>query len=251
MKRRLFLLALGFSLTASGCVFVQSGAILDESEHQSPANVVETTEHGSLGVLHLTAPSHLTERANQSLLSQCPSKRMENLKDQLTVRDYFLIVQLYTLRAQADCLPVIQSVTHPSVPVEALSGARQTNRGMIFTLGSLLFKTNEATILPEARESLTKLASYLKAAPKRRIMIEGYTDNRGSLSLNRNLSERRAKNVEEALEKEGIDPDRIAEVRGFGPRYPVSSNHTAEGRQKNRRVEIVISEEDGHFKDHR
>jgi outer membrane protein OmpA-like peptidoglycan-associated protein len=78
-------------------------------------------------------------------------------------------------------------------------------------------------------------------------MIEGYTDSTGHPSYNMRLSEKRARSVEAALEKMGVGSDRIASVKGFGERYPVADNGTAEGRQDNRRVEIVISEPNGKF----
>ena len=75
-------------------------------------------------------------------------------------------------------------------------------------------------------------------------MIEGFTDSTGSVEYNQRLSERRAEAVRNVLAGQGIDPRRLM-IRGYGVEYPVASNETAEGRQRNRRVEVIISDEDG------
>ena len=245
LKKILIPMIWGCCLLASGCVSIKSGAIFD-SPTSKDASVVEAEEEGPLGVLHLSVPEDLTEIANERLLAQCPSGRLENVQDQLSERDYFLIVQSYKVRAKADCVPVPKPAA-VTPPPEPQLNAKQTERGLVFTLGSILFRTNKATILPGAEESLDKLAAYLKAEPGRKIMIEGYTDSTGHSSYNMSLSEKRAKNVEAALEKIGVGSDRIESVKGFGDRYPVAANDTAEGRQENRRVEIVISEPNGKF----
>lgn len=82
-------------------------------------------------------------------------------------------------------------------------------------------------------------------------MIEGYTDSTGLASWNQILSEKRARSVEAILLKLGVRQDRIARVKGYGALYPVASNKTFRGREKNRRVEIVISTPQGAFKKNR
>ncbi len=125
--------------------------------------------------------------------------------------------------------------------------ARNTDRGLVLTLGSVLFDTNKSSLKSGARNEVDKLALFLKNEPGRNVMIEGYTDSTGNPAYNRTLSRDRADAVRDALVSEGINPSRIM-TRGFGDQYPIATNKTAAGRQRNRRVEVVISDEKGLFK---
>ncbi len=120
--------------------------------------------------------------------------------------------------------------------------AKETSRGLVLTLGDVLFASGKATLLPGARRTLDKLVTFLKENPERKVLIEGHTDNVGSSAYNLDLSLRRAEAVKEALVAQGIDPERIV-AQGYGEIYPVASNADAAGRQRNRRVEIVILDE--------
>lgn len=123
--------------------------------------------------------------------------------------------------------------------------AAQTERGWILTLGGdLLFDPGNAAIKPGGRRALATLARVMREHPERRIVVEGFTDDRGSAAANRRLSERRAQAVRDTLVKDGIDPQRV-DARGLGASYPVASNSDAGGRQLNRRVEILIGETEG------
>lgn len=84
--------------------------------------------------------------------------------------------------------------------------------------------------------------AFFREHPQRTVLIEGYTDSRGSDAYNLGLSERRAEAVQDFLLENGISPDRVR-ARGYGKAYPVASNATEAGRLQNRRVEVVISEE--------
>jgi len=117
--------------------------------------------------------------------------------------------------------------------------AKQTDRGLVLTLGDVLFETGKATLLGGAMRNLDKLAQFLKDNPKKQILIEGHTDSVGSESFNMELSRNRAAAVRNALSNRGIAMSRM-ETEGFGKSRPVSSNDTAAGRQQNRRVEIII-----------
>jgi outer membrane protein OmpA-like peptidoglycan-associated protein len=124
---------------------------------------------------------------------------------------------------------------------------RQTARGLELTLASnLLFNTGSATLKPGAMLQLGRLADFMRGNSKTRIMIEGYTDNRGSAEYNQQLSQARAQAVGSALESDGIGTDRIQPI-GRGKDYPVASNATPAGRQQNRRVDIVLSDMSGRF----
>jgi len=118
--------------------------------------------------------------------------------------------------------------------------AKPTERGMVLTLGDVLFDTGRAVLNPGASRTLEQLAVFMKENPERLVEIEGHTDSVGSDELNQVLSERRAIAVKNALIDRGIAPNRVS-ARGYGRSMPVASNATAAGRQQNRRVEIVIS----------
>jgi outer membrane protein OmpA-like peptidoglycan-associated protein len=124
--------------------------------------------------------------------------------------------------------------------------AKKTDRGMVITLGDVLFDTNQAQLKSGAMRNLQKLADFFKQYPQRKVMIEGFTDNTGSSRRNQELSDKRAYSVRTALLDMGIGADRITS-RGYGESYPVAGNDTAAGRQLNRRVEIIISDDSGNI----
>lgn len=124
--------------------------------------------------------------------------------------------------------------------------AKQTERGMVMTLGDVLFDTGKDTLKSGAELNIDRLSKYLLASPGTKIIVEGHTDNRGSVEYNEDLSNRRAQAVAKALESRGVSPDRVEAV-GRGESYPVASNGDAAGRQQNRRVEIVFSNPQGQF----
>ncbi len=120
--------------------------------------------------------------------------------------------------------------------------AKKTERGMIITIGDVLFATNQATLTPTGMTTLRKLADVLVQNPNRTVLVEGFTDSTGGSAHNQELSERRASSVRGALMQMGVAPERVA-MRGYGAAFPVASNDTAANRQLNRRVEIVLSNE--------
>lgn len=122
--------------------------------------------------------------------------------------------------------------------------AKKTERGMIITLGDVLFGTDLARLNPEGMRTAQKLAEILQQNPQRTVMVEGFTDSIGSASHNQALSERRAGAVRTALQELGVSGERVV-IRGFGETHPVAANDTAQHRQLNRRVEIVLSDAGG------
>jgi outer membrane protein OmpA-like peptidoglycan-associated protein len=122
--------------------------------------------------------------------------------------------------------------------------AKKTERGMVITLGDVLFGTDQARLNPNGIRTGQKLAEILQKNPERTVLIEGFTDSTGSHAHNQDLSERRANAVRAALNEMGVAANRII-VRGYGEDYPVASNSTAQDRQLNRRVEIVLSDMNG------
>ena len=125
--------------------------------------------------------------------------------------------------------------------------AKKTDRGMVITLGDVLFGTGQSTLTPDGMRSAQKLADVLKQNTARTVLVEGFTDSTGSAALNQELSSRRAAAVRDALMQMGVAANRV-NVRGYGEAYPVSGNDSAAGRQLNRRVEIVLSDDTGAIK---
>ncbi len=129
--------------------------------------------------------------------------------------------------------------------ISAILETRREARGLIVNLSDVLFDFNQASLRPGAREKLSKLAGILLAYPGPYHMeVEGHTDAIGSQDYNQRLSEGRAQTVSGYLLQAGIASNRILAVRGFGKLRPVTTNDTPEGRQMNRRVEIVITDLD-------
>jgi outer membrane protein OmpA-like peptidoglycan-associated protein len=123
---------------------------------------------------------------------------------------------------------------------------RATERGMVVTLGDVLFATGRAELQPAARRTAQQLATVMRQYPERRVLIEGYTDSVGSEQTNLELSRRRAEAFREALLMEGVSPQRI-ELQAHGEAFPVADNGTSAGRQENRRVEVLFSDGQGRF----
>ena len=124
--------------------------------------------------------------------------------------------------------------------------AKKTERGMVITLGDVLFHSGKAQLESGGIHNVQKLADFLKQYPKNKVLIEGHTDSTGSASHNQTLSEQRADAVRRALTGMGIGNDRIS-TRGYGEDLPVASNDTAATRQLNRRVEIILSDDNGNI----
>jgi outer membrane protein OmpA-like peptidoglycan-associated protein len=127
--------------------------------------------------------------------------------------------------------------------VDALN-AKPTDRGLVLTLGDVLFDTGNANLNPGASRNLDQLVQFLTDHDDRRVEIDGYTDSVGTDSYNLDLSQSRADTVKAVLVSHGIDSSRIVS-RGYGKEFGVASNSEASGRQLNRRVEIVIGGADG------
>jgi len=124
----------------------------------------------------------------------------------------------------------------------AILQTRDTARGLIVNMSDVLFDTGKYSLRPLAREKLAKVAGIVSGHPGLRLDVEGYTDNVGGDDYNQQLSEQRGESVRAYLTDQGMATGSVT-ARGFGKTQPVASNDTAEGRQQNRRVELVISGE--------
>ena len=120
--------------------------------------------------------------------------------------------------------------------------ARETSRGVAVNLPSVNFQFDSADLTADGRDRVGQIASIVKRdAPNRRISVEGHASKESAAQedYNQRLSEKRANNVADSLEHDGIASDRIS-AKGFGTRSPVATNDTEEGRRQNRRVEVII-----------
>ncbi len=126
--------------------------------------------------------------------------------------------------------------------LNTILATRDTARGLIANMSDVLFKTGSFELLPGAQLRLAKISGIVLAYPGLHLDVEGHTDSVGSDEYNQTLSERRAQAVRDYLVQQGISEGSIV-ARGFGKTRPVASNDTAEGRQQNRRVELVLSGE--------
>jgi len=124
--------------------------------------------------------------------------------------------------------------------------AKATPRGFVVTFGDVLFDTSRATLKSGSSRNIEKLVNFLTLYPQRNVLIEGFTDSTGSEATNQRLSERRSEAVRMALINMGVSPGRIT-TRGYGEAYPVAGNDSASGRQLNRRVEIILSDDSGNI----
>jgi len=123
--------------------------------------------------------------------------------------------------------------------VTEITNLRETTRGLVISLSDILFDVDKATLRAGAEQNVRRIAAILNQYPEHQIAVEGHTDATGGDAYNQKLSEERAASVRLSLVAGGVDPSRITS-RGYGKTQPVSTNDTPEGRQQNRRVEVIV-----------
>jgi OOP family OmpA-OmpF porin len=140
--------------------------------------------------------------------------------------------------------------TELSVPKEGVESnlvaflndtAKPVDKTTWFDFDRLQFGTNDATLQPSSNEQLQNVAEIMKAYPKVKIRIGGYTDNNANKAVNMKLSDERAKSVMNVLEKMGVDKSRMS-AKGYADQHAIAPNETEEGRQKNRRISLLVTE---------
>jgi outer membrane protein OmpA-like peptidoglycan-associated protein len=144
--------------------------------------------------------------------------------------------------ARADADAARQSLNQMQAELADLQ-ARQTERGLVVTVGDVLFEVDRAELRPGALRELDKLVAALRDRTGFDLAIEGHTDSTGTAAHNQDLSQRRAESVRGYLVAQGINRSRTSSI-GLGQDSPIASNANANGRQQNRRVEIVIQQAD-------
>jgi outer membrane protein OmpA-like peptidoglycan-associated protein len=141
--------------------------------------------------------------------------------------------------AEQTALSAEQQAAEYQRQIDALQ-AKVTDRGLVLTVGDVLFSSGRAELKPGASGNLNKLVAFLGQYPDRTAAIEGHTDSVGTEDYNQGLSERRADSVRSYLVGQGVSSERLS-ASGKGQSSPVAGNDTAEGRQQNRRVEVIIN----------
>ena len=123
--------------------------------------------------------------------------------------------------------------------VTEITNLRETTRGLVISLSDILFDVDKATLRSGSEQNVRRIAAILNQYPEHQIAVEGHTDATGGDAYNQRLSEDRAASVRASLVAGGVDPGRITS-RGYGKTQPVATNESAEGRQQNRRVEVIV-----------
>jgi len=215
----------------------QRVAIAQETARQKEAESAVTSAGAERSKIRLEARTAEASKAQQS--AEAAQRQAEASQQEAAVS------QQQSEMSQQQAREAEMRASQLETQLEELN-AKKTERGLVITLGDVLFDTNKAQLKSGGSRSLQKLADFLKQYPQRKARIEGYTDSTGGADYNQALSERRANAVRTSLMDMGISNDRIS-THGYGEDSPVATNDTASGRQLNRRVEIILSDDNGNF----
>lgn len=212
---------------------------LSKGESTATVNQLAYIAHQKVAIAQETAKSKAAELA----VTNASAKRDQIRLEARTAEVNQQAAALAAASAKAERDQAL--ITQQEMQLKELN-AKKTKRGLVITLGDVLFGTNKAQLKSGGMRNMQKLADFLRQYPQQKVLVEGYTDSTGSDSLNQKLSDRRANAVRTALIDMGISSDRVT-TRGYGEEFPVASNDTASSRQLNRRVEIILSDENGNI----
>ncbi len=189
----------------------------------------------------LEAEQRTTE---QRLLTQEKSQDLNQTRTALAVSERSGAATAEQLSAEQKArIEAEQRASEAQAALVKLAALKEDERGMVITLsGSVLFRSDEATLMPGAASRLDQVVDALSTTSNRNVTVEGYTDSQGSDAYNIDLSQRRADAVRDYLVHRGYDSSRV-QAHGIGEGRPIADNATAEGRANNRRVEIVLERE--------
>ena len=227
-------------------------ALQEAGQALQRAERVWTEEHDSEEVSHL---AYLAQQRVEIAKTQTEKKLAEASMQQANQERERVVVEARTREAQSarqEAAQAQQQAQAATAQAQAATAqaqqlqqelanlqAKQTDRGLVLTLGDVLFETGKADLRAGALRNLYPLVTFLHKYPERQVMIEGHTDNVGSDAYNLELSQRRADAVRAFLLQNGVAASQIT-TRGYGKTVPVAPNDTEAGRQQNRRVEIII-----------
>lgn len=211
-------------------------ALAAEAENQ---RVIAEQQSDSLQKARLQRLVTLSEaqRAEMMRAQQLSQSEIDSLR----ARNMLVSQQADSLRrvAEAANARLNEALTQLRSMVSEITNLRETSRGLVISLSDILFETGKSQMKPGAESNVRQIAAILNQYPDFKISVEGHTDARGSDALNNRLSNERASSVRNALVAGGVDAGRISSS-GFGKTQPVADNNTAEGRQQNRRVEVIV-----------
>jgi outer membrane protein OmpA-like peptidoglycan-associated protein len=255
----------------AGCSTVpQSNAMLEQARSQY-RTAQENPQTRELAPSEFKLASDSLERANQSFTQNEPASKVDHLA--YLAKQRMAIAQETATRKAAELAVANAALSRDAIRLaertneadaaqrEAANAqarnsqleaqlkelnAKKTQRGMVITIGDVLFDTNQAQLKLEGFNSIDKLVDFLNQNSKIQALVEGFTDSIGSKAGNENLSNRRANAVRIALIERGISSSRVS-ANGYGEAFPVAGNESARGRKLNRRVEIVLSDESGNI----
>jgi len=214
-------------------------ALVDSSESDDAINHQLYIVNRKLEITSATAQRRVaevsTENADERRQQALLEAKEQDLKQAQAVAEVY---RAQALAAQEHASEMEDRAVELSQKVDNLT-TKKTDRGLVLTFGDILFETAKSSLKPGAERTLERVAEFLDDYPERQILVEGFTDSVGSDSYNRTLSEQRAESVMDALADSGVEQTRM-EAKGYGESYPVASNDTSEGRQLNRRVEVLI-----------
>lgn len=234
-------------LKQAGESLTKADTALSKGESEATVNQLAYIARQQVGIAQETAKQKTAELAVTNASAKRNEVRLEaRTAEADAAKQQVAIVQETANQQAAELAAASANAQHDKELIAQQEkqldelNAKKTERGMVITLGDVLFSTNNAQLASGGMHNVQKLADFLKRYPQQKVMIEGYTDSTGSNSTNQTLSERRANAVRTALMDMGTSNDRIT-TRGYGEAFPVASNDTANSRQLNRRVEIILS----------
>lgn len=230
----------------------QAQAALAQSETALRNDDMTSVDHYAYLASRYAATAEQAAKLKQAqqVVANAPAERGAALAD--AARSQAAQAQAEAATARAEAQQSAQQQQQAAEREQQLSRevaalkAKQTPEGLVLTPRDIVFRPGSAELQPGGEASVQQIADFLRNNPDRKILIEGFTDSTGSASVNQQLSEQRADAVRLALAHDGVDQSRI-EIRGMGPAQPIASNDNNSGRLLNRRVRIVISNENGSF----
>jgi outer membrane protein OmpA-like peptidoglycan-associated protein len=207
-------------------------------EQQAAADQARTEAEAKAAAEAAEAKRQADEEAKrQAELAEAREARMKAETDAIRIKEEAARAEAERSRKAASALraQLLEQFNH-------ILETRDTSRGLVVNMGDVLFDFGKYDLRPEAKEKLAKLSGIILSHPGLNLGVEGYTDNVGSDEINQTLSEKRAQEVRTYLVNQGL-ADANVTAQGFGKTSPAADNSTAAGRQRNRRVEIVVSGE--------
>lgn len=196
----------------------------------------ETAEANAQADVESEAARHAREDADQARAGQAKAEA-DSAQTKLDAANAAALAQQQAAKSEAEQAQLRAQLLQQ---LNAILATRDTARGLVINMSDVLFETGKSGLRPIARERLAKIAGIVVANPDLHLIAEGHTDSVGGEAYNQQLSEDRAESVVNFLVQQGV-PASSTTSRGFGKDQPVASNKTADGRQQNRRVELVVS----------